>query len=132
MTSSTFVVLLKLSSFLDGKKFVLFFDFEILAQLRLLLLFERVSVVALGCHELVSLMLVEFSSLLLIVEVALSSHIAVFLFLLLIDFSQALLFSDRLDGLLPDILAYIHAFLLLMLMALLVLHRLHLEHVILL
>ena len=77
-------------------------------------------------------MLVEFSSLLLIVEVALSSHIAVFFFLLLIDFSQALFFSDRLDCLLPDILAYIHAFLLLVLVALLVLHSLHLEHVVLL
>ena len=132
MTSPAFVVLLQFACLLYSKEFILFFEFQILAHFRLLLLFERVSVVALGCHELVSLMLVEFSSLLLIVEVALSSHIAVFFFLLLIDFSQALLFSDRLDGLLPDILAYIHAFLLLMLMALLVLHRLHLEHVILL
>ena len=78
---------------------------------------------------MVTLHLLEVSGLLLVIQVALASGVAMLLIPLLVDLPHPILLSHGLNGLLPDIVPNVHPLLLLNQVPLLVLHRLHLQHV---
>ena len=129
MTCSGLLVLLHFAVCLLSEDFVLLLGPVDSALLNHSLLGQHVGVLPLIVRHFLPVLLDKLGRLLLFFNVALPGLVSEFLFLQLIDLSQAFLLFDRLLSLLPDVLSYVKSFFLFDGMALLILSRLDEHHV---